>query len=91
MQGAARGGRPADQQAAPDDTPVVPARPASDAGTDASNKGPTSGETFNPSPAWQVQRYAAITDSLSGSGVKCDANATQISLEAAASVIMATC
>ncbi|KAA6424868.1 MAG: cell cycle checkpoint control RAD9A-like [Trebouxia sp. A1-2] len=56
MQGAARGGRPADQQAAPDDTPVVPARPASDAGTDASNKGPTSGETFNPSPAWQVQR-----------------------------------
>ena len=28
MQGAARGGRPAGQQAAPDDTPVVPARPA---------------------------------------------------------------
>jgi hypothetical protein len=60
MQGAARGGRPAGQQAAPDDTPVVPARPASDAGTDASNKGPTSGETFNPSSAWQVQKVAAI-------------------------------
>ncbi len=60
MQGAARGGRPAGQQAAPDDTPVVPARPASDGGTDASNKGPTSGETFNPSPAWQVQKLAAI-------------------------------
>ncbi|DBA81778.1 hypothetical protein WJX77_008673 [Trebouxia sp. C0004] len=43
MQGAARGGRPAGQHAAPEDTPVVPARPANDAGTDASNKGPTSG------------------------------------------------
>ncbi len=60
MQGAARGGRPAGQQAASDDTPVVPARPASDVGTDASNKGPTSGETFNPSPAWQLQKLAAI-------------------------------
>jgi len=60
MQGAARGGRPAGQQAAPDETPVVPARPASDTGTDASNKGPTSGDTFNPSPAWQVQKLAAI-------------------------------
>ena len=60
MQGAARGGRPAGQQAAPDDTPVVPARPASEVGTEASNKGPTSGESSSPSIAWQGQKLAAI-------------------------------
>ena len=69
MHGAARGGGPAGQQAAPDDT-VVPARPARDVGTDASNKGPTSGETSNPSPAWQVQKLC----SYQASTAFCDTN-----------------
>jgi hypothetical protein len=85
MQGAARGGLPAGQQAAPDDTPAVPARPAGDVGTDASNKGPSSGETSAPPclAGSEVRSYQA-------SEAFCDRNASQ-TLNAVAIVIMAMC